>query len=225
MLTLTPDECRVLGVLIEKAQTTPGQYPLTLNALVVGSNQKNNREPITNLGDERTLDALDGLRKKGLAREVNLAGSRVEKYRHIAREALNVSTPELVVLAELLLRGPQSAGEIRARATRMHPLESLEAVEEILKGLATRPEPLVRELAPFPGTRAVRYAQLLWPTLHPLHAPPPGPAGAGEPDEVPAPERPAITQRLERLEAEVAALRATVARLAGALGEPVPPDA
>ena len=133
MDTLTPDECRVLGVLIEKAQTTPGQYPLSLNALVNGANQRSNRLPVTDLAESAVLVAVDGLRAKGLAREVMLSSSRVAKYRHVARDALQVSTSELVVLAELLLRGPQTVGELRGRASRMNPLESIEVVSNLLK--------------------------------------------------------------------------------------------
>lgn len=233
MIQLTPNECRVLGVLVEKAQTTPQQYPLTLNALTSGCNQKNNREPVTDLSEEKTLEALDGLRSKGLAREVMLSGSRVEKFRHVAREALELTTPELVVLAELLLRGPQTVGELRNRALRMHPLESTEIVKNVLDSLmgvgGTRPEPMVRELPPAPGDRAPRYAQLLCPKLHPLDAPPASPrvsdlgggggaasnaasgGGGGGSD---------LARRVASLEQEVASLRATVEKLAAALGEP-----
>ena len=172
MLSLSPNECRVLGVLIEKAQTTPQQYPLTLNAMVNGANQKNNREPVTNLNEEQVLQTLDDLRSKGLAREVMLSGSRVEKFRHVAREVLEIDTNQLVIMAELLLRGPQTIGELRGRASRMHPLETTEIVKNVLDSLMTRPEPLVRELPPAPGDRAPRFAQLLCPTLHPLDAPP-----------------------------------------------------
>jgi uncharacterized protein YceH (UPF0502 family) len=128
MLQLTPHECRVLGVLVEKAQTTPQQYPLTLNALVSGCNQKNNREPVLELSEEQVQAALDGLRQKGMAREVMLSGSRVDKFRHVAREALEIDTGELVILSELLLRGPQTIGELRGRAARMHPLETTDVV-------------------------------------------------------------------------------------------------
>jgi uncharacterized protein YceH (UPF0502 family) len=171
MIQLTPLECRVLGVLIEKAQTTPAQYPLTLNAIVSGSNQKSNRDPVLALSDEQVVEALDALRGRSLVREVMLSGSRVEKFRHVAREALDVSTSELVVLAELLLRGPQTVGELRTRASRMHSLESIDVVNNVLEHLMSRDEPLARKLAPAPGSRAPRYAQLLCPDLHPLEAP------------------------------------------------------
>jgi len=201
MIQLEPTECRVLGVLVEKAQTVPGQYPITLNGLVGGCNQKNNRDPITDLDEERVLDALDGLRAKKLAVEAMLSGSRVSKYRHVARETLAVATPELVILAELLLRGPQSAGELRARASRMHPIDSLEAVQATLAGLMSRPEPLVKELPPIPGTRATRYAQLLCPTLHRLDGP-----GAAEPAHEPR-AADGLEARVARLESEITSLR------------------
>lgn len=225
LLQLTPEECRVLGTLIEKAQTTPGQYPLTLNGLTLGCNQKNNREPLTNYDEERVLDALDALKAKGLAREVMLAGSRVAKYRHVAREVLGVGSEQLVVLAELMLRGPQSAGELRGRASRMAPLASLEVVQAVLESLMGRGEgappagPYVREIPPAPGSRATRYGQLLCPDLHPLDGPgaPAGTAGTGETTE--STDAP-LAHRLAALEADVAKLRAAVERIGAALGIP-----
>jgi uncharacterized protein YceH (UPF0502 family) len=214
MIRLNPNECRVLGVLVEKAQTTPGQYPLTLNGLVLGCNQKNNREPVLSLSEEAVFDAVDGLRNKGLVREAMLSGSRVAKYRHVAREALSLSTPELVVLAELLMRGPQSVAELRARASRMAPLDSQEAVQALVDGLAARPEPLAARV---PGSRTVRYAQQLCPDLHPLDAP--------SSDDEPAPsaqEDPGISTRLDRLEEQVASLRRAVRELAESAGLPDP---
>jgi uncharacterized protein YceH (UPF0502 family) len=218
MISLTPDECRALGVLIEKAQTTPQQYPLTLNALVNGANQKNNREPVTNLDEDKMLTAVDGLRAKGLTREVSLSGSRVAKFRHTTREALEISTSELVILAELLLRGPQTVGELRGRASRMHPLESLEVVESLLKSLMGRAEPLLREVGPSaaPGSRAARYAQLLCPDLHPLDAP--AAVTPARSNSQPS----ALSDRVDQLESEVAALRGAIQSLALSLGEPDP---
>lgn len=206
MIQLTPHECRVLGVLVEKAQTTPAQYPLTLNALVSGANQKSNRHPVLNLTEDDALHAMDGLRSKGLAREVMLSGSRVEKHRHIAREALDVTTDELVILAELLLRGPQTVGELRGRASRMHPIESIETATATLEHLMGREEPLVRRCPPASGSRAPHFAQLLCPDLHPIDAgstPGPSPAIAAsaslDVDE--------LITRVERLEGQVSALR------------------
>ncbi|HRP62057.1 MAG TPA: DUF480 domain-containing protein [Phycisphaerales bacterium] len=219
MIALTPNECRVLGVLVEKALTTPAQYPMTLNAIVNGCNQKNNRDPVLNLDEEATFDALEGLRNKGLAREVIMTGSRVEKYRHVAKEALETDTAGLVVLVELLLRGPQTVGEIRGRASRMHPLESIEAVEQALSHLINRDKPLVKELPPSPGTRAARFAQLLCPTLHPLDAPATSShhAGTGA-----AHQQDQLVERVEQLEQDVSRLRDAIARLAASLGEANP---
>jgi uncharacterized protein YceH (UPF0502 family) len=218
-ITLTPDECRVLGVLIEKAQTTPQQYPLSLNAVLGGANQKSNRDPVLTMTEDRALTALDGLRTKNLAREVMLSSSRVEKYRHVAREALEVDTSALVVLAELLLRGPQTVGEIRGRASRMHPLESIEIVSALLEHLMERDPPLVRSVSPLPGSRATRYAQLLCPDLHPLDAS--ATVGAGHaPGEPTASAGHDVIDRLDRLERELDDLKKAVQRITVALGEP-----
>src|SRR5262249_26511363 len=146
METLTADEARVLGVLIEKAMTTPDLYPLTVNALVNGCNQKNNREPGTALEEDRGVDGAESLRGKRLVARVDQVGSRTDKYKHLAGEKMNLRGAELAILAELLLRGPQTVGEIRGRASRMQELESVEAVKGHLDGMAGRAEPLVREM-------------------------------------------------------------------------------
>ncbi len=200
MVTLTPDECRVFGVLIEKAQTTQAQYPLSLNALATGCSQKSNRNPVVEYSEERALDAIDGLRAKKLASEVLLSGSRVSKFKHLGREGLQVETAHLALLAELMLRGPQSLGELRQNASRMHPFESLEAVRAALTQLSNRPEPLVEELPPPPGSRATRFVQLLCPGMHPVEL------STGKVVEDDAPE-PALAARVARLEGEVRALR------------------
>lgn len=214
MIHLAPDEARILGVLVEKAQTVPAQYPITLNGLAAGASQKNNRDPVAEYSEDRVLDALDGLREKKLAVEVNLSGSRVAKYRHIARETLGLQTSELVLLAELFLRGPQSAAELRSRASRMAPLESVESVEALLAGLMSRPEPLVQKI---PASRAARYAQLLSPNLHRLDEP----AAAVGADSPSAPSsistRTDLESRLTRLESEVASLRQALADLTARL--------
>ena len=239
---LTALEARVIGCLIEKQVTTPDQYPLSLNAVVAGANQKNNRDPVLNMEEGDAFEALEGLRAKGLVIRSDMAGSRVNKYRQQAAEALHVRTAELVILAELLLRGPQTLGELRGRASRMHPLESLDVVKNMLRAMQERDEPLVRELPPAPGSRAERYAQLLCPTLHPLDAPP-----ASAPSERTASERPSalaasvassivrssdtsLVDRVAALESEVRTLRDALRRLAQSVGEgdplaPVNPQA
>ena len=217
MLELTPDECRVLGVLIEKALTVPGQYPLSVNALAQGASQKNNRDPVTDYTEDRALAAVDHLRAKSLALEVHLTGSRVIKFRHTALDTLAIRVPEEAILAELLLRGPQTLGELRGRASRMHAFDSLEAVQAVLDQLMQRPEPLVQRLPPAPGTRAERFAQLLCPTLHPLDLPASS-AGASAsiasaPPPVSPPTDPNLADRVGKLEAQVAELRARLDQL------------
>jgi uncharacterized protein YceH (UPF0502 family) len=212
MITLTADESRVLGVLIEKAQTTPDQYPLSLNAIVNGSNQKNNRYPVLEMTEEAAFEAAEGLREKGLAARVDQVGGRVHKYRHTATEGLHARTAELVILAELLMRGPQTLGELRGRASRMHPLESIDRVKEMIRALSDRPEPYVKEVPPAPGSRAERYVQLLCPGLHAIEE--------GAADAVsPAPAATGLAARVTALEGEVRSLREMLAKLAGAVGE------
>lgn len=208
MISLTPAECRVLGTIVEKAQTVASQYPITLNALITGCNQKNNRNPVSQLSEGDVLDALDGLRSKKLASEVMLSGSRVSKYRHLARETLAVSTLELVLLTELLLRGPQSIGELRGNASRMHTIESVEAARTILDGMLIpqgERAPLVKEVPAPPGSRGTRFLQLLCPDLHRLDSasasPPPAESGSD------------VDARLNALEEQVHLLSARLARL------------
>jgi uncharacterized protein YceH (UPF0502 family) len=201
----------VLGVLIEKALTTPGQYPLTLNALVNGCNQLSNRDPVLKLDEGSVLDALDGLRKKGLARELFLEGSRVAKYRHTSKDALGVEGPAAAVLAELLLRGPQSAGGLRQNASRMHPVETLEALGEVVAALRARTGPdgsnaaLVQSLPPPAGSRAELFMHTLCPSLLELVARAPAPvARAQEATKVDRLER-ALRALAERIGPEAAA--------------------
>ncbi|HWE93574.1 MAG TPA: YceH family protein [Tepidisphaeraceae bacterium] len=230
MLQLTPDESRVLGVLIEKATTTPEQYPLSLNAVVNGANQKNNRDPVMSMDESAAFEALESLRGKGLVIRSDMAGSRVNKYKHAAAEALRMRPGETAILAELLLRGPQTLGELRGRASRMHPFESLEVVKQMLAALSEREEPLVRELPPMPGSRAERYAQLLCPEAQEAQA-----AGTGEEEseisnlksgisdlKSAASESPALVARVAALESEVTGLRDALRRLAQSIGEPDP---
>lgn len=134
---LTPTERRVAGVLVEKAKTTPDVYPLSLNALRVGSNQKNNRDPITQYEDDDVQRAIDSLREKRAAMEVQ-GGARVPKYRHLLYDWLGVDKVELAVMAELLLRGPQTEGELRVRASRMEPIADLPALRAVLERLKAR---------------------------------------------------------------------------------------
>jgi uncharacterized protein YceH (UPF0502 family) len=219
MIELSSIEARVIGVLIEKAQTTPEQYPLTVNAVVNGANQKNNRDPVSAIEDGDALSALISLRNKGLVVQQDSPGQRAPRFRHQFKEKLGVNTPEMVILAELLLRGPQTQGELRGRASRMHALESLEMVRNVLQQLMDKPEPLVRQIAPAPGSRAERYEQLLSPGLHEAGA-------VAETAESEAVETSAVivqgatplAQRVASLETEVAILRAALSKLATEVG-------
>ena len=221
MISLTPLEARALGVLIEKATTTPEQYPLSLNALTNGCNQKNNRSPVMSISEDEAFEAVEGLRSKQLVVRVDQVGSRVHKYKHTAGETLHCKAGELAVLAELLLRGPQTLGELRGRANRMHPLATLDDVKTMLRGLMEQENPLVRELPPAPGTRAENYMQLLAADAHPLPASQPV-AAAPASVTTPSPSAMGLGERITALESEVASLREALRKLATAVGEPDP---
>ncbi|MGI9606460.1 MAG: YceH family protein [Acidimicrobiales bacterium] len=159
-MELTFDEGRVLGCLIEKASTTPDAYPLTTNSLVNACNQKTSRDPVVELSDRQVDAAMLELRQNGLARSVRGTG-RAVKHRHVADEGLGLNQDELAVLAVLLLRGPQTVGELRSRSERIYPFEDLDEVEAVLEKLGGGMEPLVRELARQPGQKDTRFEQLL----------------------------------------------------------------
>jgi len=170
-IQLNGHEARLLGVLVEKALTTPDQYPLSLNAATNGCNQKNNRWPVTDYTEAEVHVATQGLVMKHLAGRVVAAGSRVDKYRHSAGETLGLDDAHLALLAELLMRGPQQPGELRSRVDRMAPTPSLEALQARLAKLIEKG--YARRIAPLPGERAERYVQLLCPDAHPLDQPGP----------------------------------------------------
>ena len=158
---LSAPECRVLGSLIEKELTTPEYYPLSLNALVNACNQKSNRDPLMNLDEETVKQALQRLNKEGLAGPADNMVSRVTKYEHRLQEAYNFTRHEIAILCELLLRGPQTPGELRSRADRMHSFEDLGVVHSTLQRLMKREPPLVALLPRQSGTKEARYAHLL----------------------------------------------------------------
>jgi uncharacterized protein YceH (UPF0502 family) len=159
-VTLNAAEARVLGALIEKEITTPDYYPLSLNALTAACNQTSNREPVMQLDETAVAEAADGLRDKKLVHVVNRDGSRVLKYRHVAYEVLNLGRPAIAVLCLLLLRGHQTAGELRTRSGRLYDFTSLEEVELVLNSLMSGDPPRVARLARRPGQKEVRYAHL-----------------------------------------------------------------
>jgi uncharacterized protein YceH (UPF0502 family) len=160
-IVLNENEARVLGALVEKDITTPDYYPLSLNALVNACNQKNNRDPVMNLDENQVRDALSGLQDTRLAGPASGADSRVTKYEHRLQDVFNFSRGETAVMCVLLLRGPQTAGELRGRTERMHRFEDLEAVQSSLQKLMQRGPPLVVMLPRQPGTKESRYAHLL----------------------------------------------------------------
>ncbi len=199
-------EIRVLGCLIEKQRTTPDVYPLTLNSLRLACNQATNRDPVVDYDEGTIRDAIQRLARRGWVRLASGAGSRAVKYRHLLADALGLSEAELSLLAVLMLRGSQTAGELKGRSERLYPFASIADVEETLEGLAGRE--LVARLPRRPGHKEERYAQLLG------DAPVEAPGGEERPPRFVDP----LEDRLRRLEAEVAALRETVGGLQADLG-------
>ncbi len=154
-------EARILGSLVEKQLTTPEYYPLTLNALTAACNQKSNRDPAMSLDESAILAAIDTLRDKNLVYLFYGSGSRTVKYKHMLPNVYEVEPPAVALIALLLLRGPQTAGEMRGRADRLYPFSSIGEVQETLDELAGRSEPLVVRLERQPGQKEARYAHLL----------------------------------------------------------------
>lgn len=196
-IQLDAAEIRILGALIEKEMTTPEYYPLSLNALTNACNQKSNRHPVVSYDETSVEQALKTLLSKGLSRETHTAGSRVTKYLHTFLDRYDLSAQEMAVLCELMLRGPQTVGEIRSRAGRMTSFESLEAAEKTLLGLVEHAPPLVAKLARESGRKECRYAHLLSGGAD-------AEVSAREPAESPL----SAEERISRLEEEVSALRA-----------------
>jgi hypothetical protein len=208
-------EARVIGCLIEKQITTPDQYPLSLNSLMSACNQKSNREPAMNLDEATVQRTLDALSRKHLILERSGFGSRVPKYQHLFCNteygSLKFSAQELAIVCELLLRGPQTPGELRSRASRMAPLTDVSEVEAALQSLLERESgPLVAKLAREPGRRDSRYMQLFGG-----EPPPQALAAEAAPDEL-APHTAggeSLASRVTRLEEEVRQLRAQLEEL------------
>jgi len=198
-------EVRVLGALLEKEITTPEYYPLSLNALINACNQKSNRDPVMALDESAVRQALESLNEKNLAGQASSADSRVPKYIHHLQEVFNFDRREAAVLCVLLLRGPQTPGELRGRTERMYKFDDLSLVESTLHRLMQKEPPLVKKLARQPGTKESRYAHLL----------------AGERVEwsTPAEDQPLAAtcvqddERITRLETELESLRKEVADL------------
>jgi len=206
VIELSFEEARVVGCLIEKAVTTPQYYPLTLNALVTACNQTSNRNPVVSYDEATVQDALTSLRERGLTRIVYSTSNRATKFRHVLDEQLELDPQELAVLDVLLLRGPQTGGELRTRTDRLAEFNSLGEVEDVLSRLAARDEPLVVRLERQPGQKEARYAHLLSgePVVPEGGFAEPAPSSGGGASR---------NDRLDALEAEVEALKGEVARL------------
>lgn len=204
-LLLTEIETRVLGSLVEKDVTTPDYYPLSLNALINACNQKNNRDPVMTLNEEAVRQALATLQEKGIAGPAGGADSRVPKFEHRLQEVFNFDRRETALFCVLLLRGPQTPGELRSRADRMYHFEALDDVVSTLDRLAQRDPPLVRMLPRQPGTKESRYIHLF--SGEPSESAIPGSADAVR---VPSPGHAgpdSTADRLATLEQEVSRLR------------------
>ncbi|HLF40051.1 MAG TPA: YceH family protein [Acidimicrobiia bacterium] len=227
MEPLTPEEVRVVGCLIEKQMTTPDYYPMTQNAVMAACNQLSNRNPVVSYDDNTVRLTLNSLRGKQVARIIHTPGSRAPKHRHVFDEALELERGELALLGVLMLRGPQTAGELRTRTERMHEFATLSEVEETLERLADRADPLVVRLERQPGQKEPRYVHLL------------GGEGAAEAaseaygaaastEAAPAAERPepaavsgggaGTANRIAALESRLAAVEEAVAEMRRALG-------
>ena len=202
-IVLNPAEARVLGALIEKDITTPDYYPLSLNALINACNQKNNREPVTNFDEETVRLALRNLSDKRLAGPASGADGRVTKYEHRLQEVFNFTRPETAILCVLLLRGPQTPGELRGRTERMHRFEDLDEVLSGLQQLMRREPPLAKALGRRPGTKEIRYAHLLSGDVEAWEPPAETASSSGSAD----------AERLIQLEEQMATLRSEVAEL------------
>jgi uncharacterized protein YceH (UPF0502 family) len=211
-MTLGDNEARVLGSLIEKELTTPEYYPLSLNSLTNACNQKSNRDPVMALTEEEVVKALDSLRFKQLV-VLSADGGRVPKYRHLLAEKMGLMPAEQAVICELLVRGPQTVGELRTRGERMYPFGDLAAVEEVLQELMQRENPLITLLPRQPGRKEGRYAQLFS-----------GMPDTSSEEHEAAPEAARVrvmaeNERITNLEKEVATLRGEVAGLQQQMAE------
>ena len=219
-MRLSPAACRVLGSLAEKRLTTPNQYPLSVAALQTACNQRSAREPVMELSESDVQQALRELRDESLTRTSPVRG-RVAKHEHQLDVQLDLSPPDQTVLGVLLLRGPQTVGEIRTRTDRWVNFASLEAVQAVLDRLAAHPFlPLVAELAREPGRRETRWAHLLGDPDSEHGLPAPGPVGqqsTDEADRTPTPTTGTLTARVDALEERIAALTDELADLRDAV--------
>ncbi|HKY30419.1 MAG TPA: YceH family protein [Pyrinomonadaceae bacterium] len=202
---LNETEVRVLGSLVEKQVTTPEYYPLTLNALTLACNQKNNRHPVTHYDENTVTEAVDSLREKNLVYVFHGSTSRVPKYKHVVPEVMHLSPPEVAIMCVLMLRGTQTPGELRGNASRLYQFSGLEEIQQTLDGLISKdPDPMVMRLPRQPGQKEARF-------VHLLSGPVDVEAFAAEEETARlSTSRGARTDRVEKLEGEMAELRAAI---------------
>ncbi|MEA2309120.1 MAG: uncharacterized protein QOI65_1406 [Thermoleophilaceae bacterium] len=205
-MDLSPVEIRVLGALLEKQRTTPDAYPLTLNALRLACNQSTNRDPVVDFDEEAIREALDRLHRRGFTRLTSTHGSRAPKFRQLFDGAVGLGPDELALLCVLMLRGPQTPGELKQRTDRLHAFDGLDAVHSTLARLIERG--LVTRLGRRPGQKEERYAQLLGEGDEPDAVP----GAESAPAHAAAPSSDGLTERIERLEARVADLERRLSR-------------
>jgi uncharacterized protein YceH (UPF0502 family) len=216
--TLNEVERRVLGVLLEKSLAQPQYYPMSANAIVAACNQKSNRDPVMSLDEETVWDTLERLRAVGLVSRLMPGGaSRVDRFKHEVKNLLGWEKPQWAVMAELLLRGPQTVGELRGRCGRMYPFENAEAVSAVLENLSNEQPPRVATLPRVPGQSAVRFAHRLYPADEwqklaetPVAS---APASAAAPSSSPSRAAAQGTAELESLRNEIKEIRAGMAEL------------
>ncbi len=207
-MNLTPVQSRIVGCLIEKEMATPDNYPLTMNALLAACNQTSNRYPVTKLDEATVSNALLNLRSDNVVRIVYSRSNRADKFRHVLDEMLALEPQHLALLCVLMLRGPQTAGELRSRTERLHPFASQEEVDDALRELAGRNEPLAARLERLPGQKESRWTHLIGGDL--------AEALAGDEDDAPDIRPTQRADRVTALEETVADLRADLDRLRAA---------
>jgi len=206
MPTILSDvEIRVLGSLVEKQITTPEYYPLSLNAVTLACNQKNNRYPVVSYSEDQVAHALETLREKNLTYVFYGSTSRVPKYKHVMPEVMRLNPAEVALMCVLMLRGAQTPGELRGNASRLHEFSGIDEVEQTLNELSTRDEPLVLRLPRQPGQKEVRFVDLLSGTIKV--------AAFNEAERTPVPARRSGNEQMEKLEQKVEALSTEVERL------------
>lgn len=227
-IELTPHELRVLGVIIEKSMTHPAYYPMTLNAITAAANQKGNRDPVMSLSEGEAGTALHGLRQWQLVSQAPPdRRSRANRFQHEVERRFGWESPERAVMAELMLRGPQTIGELRGRASRMARVDALEYAREIVDGLQRSDPPMIVELAREPGRSVMRFAHLLGGAIPSTAATAATPAAPATPQisTTPAPESGGdLESRVADLEQTVASLRQDVDRLRAQADRDTPRD-